>query len=373
MSSRGPQIDDLAAALRRSYPELQRLAEVGGDRVFLVGGAVRDLLLGRGRADIDVAVVGNPDELATALGADTLAAHERFATAKVGLDGHELDIAAARTETYERPGALPTVALAAAIEADLGRRDFTINAMAIPLAEPSRLIDPHGGRADLDAGLLRVLHPRSFADDPTRALRAARYAARFGFALEAETERLLRATELDTVSAERRRAELLRLAAETTAPAGFALLAGWGLLELRLGGVELATAVSDLLAEPRWRGEVDRAGVVFAAACGPPGAEVELAAAVPERPSQAVALARGRSGAELVLARALGAGWIDQYMDEWRNVALDIDGDDLLAAGAPRGPALGRALAVALAAKLDGEVSGREQELALALAAAGAD
>jgi tRNA nucleotidyltransferase (CCA-adding enzyme) len=373
MSSRGTQKDDLAAALRAGYPELEQVAAAGGERVFLVGGAVRDLLLGRGRADIDVAVVGDPSELAAALGAETLAAHERFATAKVRLDGHEIDVAAARTENYERPGALPAVAPAATIEDDLGRRDFSLNAMAIPLAEPGRLIDPHGGRADLGAGRLRVLHEASFVDDPTRALRAARYAARFGFALEAETERLLRVTDLGTVSAERRRAELLRLAAEASAPAGFALLAEWGLLELREGGAELAVAASDVLAEPRWRGEVDRAEAILAAACGPPGAEVELAAAAPERPSQAVGLARGHTIAELALARALGAAWIDRYVDEWRGVALEIDGDDLLAAGALRGPALGRGLATALAAKLDGEVSGREQELACALAAAGVE
>ena len=267
--------------------------------------------------------------------------HERFATAKVELDGHEIDLAAARTETYERPGALPTVAAAASIEADLGRRDFTINALAIPLAGEPRLIDPYGGRADLSAGLLRVLHPGSFADDPTRALRAARYASRFGFELEPETAALLRAADLDTVSAERRRAELLRLAGEARAPAGFALLAEWGLVELRPGGAELAATVAGLLAGELWRGQADRAEAVLAAACGPTGREVELAAATPARPSQAVALARGATAIELLLARALGAEWVDRYVAEWRFVELEINGDDLIAAGLDRGPALG--------------------------------
>ncbi|HVO54912.1 MAG TPA: hypothetical protein VMT37_10930 [Solirubrobacterales bacterium] len=363
--------DDLAQALRETYPELERVAAVGGDRVFLVGGAVRDLLLGQGRSDLDVAVIGDPEVLAAALGADTVAAHERFSTAKVRLDGHELDLAAARTEAYESPGALPTVAPAATIEADLARRDFTINAMAVPLAEPGRLLDPHGGRADLGAGLLRVLHPGSFADDPTRALRAARYASRFGFALEPGTEDLLRAADLATVSEERRRAELLRLASEPTGPAGFALLEAWGLVELRPGGAELAAAVAALLKGERWRGEAERPGAVLAAACGPPGREMELAQESPDRPSRAVALARGHSGVELVLARALGVAWLDRYLEEWRAVALEIDGDDLIAAGVPRGPALGRGLAAALDAKLDGEVAGRKQELACALAAVG--
>ncbi len=362
--------DDLAAALRATYPELATIAGAGADPVYLVGGAVRDLLLGRGRADLDLVVVGDPARLAAAIGAETVREHDRFATAKVALDGHQLDLAAARTETYEHPGALPTVAPADSIEADLGRRDFTLNAIAIPLTGEPRLIDPHGGQADLAAGLLRVLHSRSFADDPTRALRAARYASRFGFALETETAALLRATDLDTVSAARRRAELLRLAAEANAPAGFALLADWGLAKLRPGGVELAAAVGALLAGELWRGEADPAEAVLAAACGPAGREVELAAARPGRPSLAVALAAGASGTELVLARALGAEWLDRYLAEWRGVTLEIDGEDLLGAGIASGPALGRGLAVALAAKLDGEVGGRQQELACALAAA---
>ncbi len=371
MPSHGPPQENLAEALSDAYPELAAVAAAGGGDVYLVGGAVRDLLLGRGRADLDIVVVGDPERLAAELGAETLAAHQRFATAKVWLDGHELDIAAARTETYARPGALPTVAPATEIEADLARRDFTINAMALPLADPGRLVDPHGGRADLEAGLLRVLHPASFVDDPTRALRAARYAARFGFEPEAGTAPLLRDADLGTVSAARRAAELRRLAAEPNAALGFALLAEWGLVELRPGGVELAAVVSELLAGKRWRGEVERADAVLAAACGPARREVELAAASPSRPSQAVALARGCDGVELALGRALGAEWLDRYLDEWRGVTLAIDGDDLLAAGVPRGPALGRGLAAALTAKLDGEVADREQELACALAAAG--
>ncbi len=370
MTSRRTPIDDLAGALRDAYPELDAVAAAGADDVYLVGGAVRDLLLGLGRADIDVAVVGDPARLIAALGAQTLAAHERFGTAKIQLDGHELDVATARTESYERPGALPAVAAADSIEADLARRDFTVNAMAVPLADPSRLIDPHGGRADLEAGLLRVLHPGSFADDPTRALRAARYASRFGFALEPETERLLGATDLDTVSVARRDAELRRLAAEANAAAGFELLASWGLVELRPEGAELAAAVGAVLEDERWRGEVERADAVLAAACGPAGREVELAAATPDRPSEAVALARGAGWVELALARALGAEWIDRYVDEWRRVTLAIDGDDLIAAGVTRGPAIGRGLQAALTAKLDGEVADREQELACALAAA---
>lgn len=370
MQSAGKPTEDLAVTLARAYPELAAIAAAATEPVYVVGGAVRDLLLGRGRADLDIVVEGDAAALAARLGAEPVS-HERFATAKVVLDGHELDIASARAESYPRPGALPEVVPAKGIEADLGRRDFTINAMAIPLREEARLIDPHAGRADLEAGLLRILHPDSFRDDPTRAIRAARYAARFGFELEPETAALLRVTDLQTVSADRYEAELLRLAAEASAVAGLTLLVNWGLREPRQSGLELAAEVERLLASSPWS-DVPRPQALLAAAFGPPGAEVALAAAAPERPSQGVDAARGCDPVELVLARALGARWLDDYMASWRIVTLEIDGGDLIAAGVAEGPALGRGLKAALRAKLDGEIAGPEQELAVALAAASA-
>ena len=364
--------ENLAAALRAAHPELAAVEAAATEPVYVVGGAVRDLLLGRGRADLDLVVVGDAAALAARLGAAPRE-HERFGTAKVEVGGRELDIATARTEAYARPGALPDVEPAASIEADLGRRDFSVNAMAIPLAGEPRLLDPHGGRADLEAGLLRVLHSRSFADDPTRAIRAARYAARLGFGLEPETERLLRATDLTRVSVDRREAELLRLASEASAPRGFELLVKWGLVQPRWQGVELAAAVGEMLGAAPWDELLtgpERARAVLDAALGPVRGEEALAAAKPERPSEAVDLARGRDLVELALARALGAVWLDDYLREWSAVTLEIDGADLIATGVPEGEALGRGLRAALRAKLDGEVGGREQELAAALAAA---
>jgi tRNA nucleotidyltransferase (CCA-adding enzyme) len=354
--------------MRSAYPELERVREASRDPVYVVGGAVRDLLLGRRRADLDLVVVGDAAALAEAVGAEVFS-HDSFATAKALLDGHEVDIASARTEKYAFPGALPDVEPAGDLEADLARRDFTINAMAIPLEEPE-LIDPTRGRADLEAGLLRILHPRSFVDDPTRALRAARYAARFDFTLEPETGELLRKADLSTVSGDRREADLLRLAAEPEGARGFELLADWGLLDLRPGGAELAGRVADLLSGGPWAGFAPRERAVLRAAVGPVGLERELAEAEPERPSEAVELARGRDPVELALARASGAEWLDRYLLEWRGVTLEIDGEDLIEAGVPEGPAVGRGLAAALRGKLDGEISGRDEELASALAAA---
>jgi tRNA nucleotidyltransferase (CCA-adding enzyme) len=297
MPSTGKPIEEL----RRAHPELAAIEAAASEPVYVVGGSVRDLLLGRGRADLDLVVVGDAAALAARLGA-TAVNHERFGTAKVEIEGSAVDLASARTETYARPGALPDVEPAASIEDDLGRRDFSVNAIAVPLAEGPDLVDPHGGRADLEAGLLRVLHDASFLDDPTRAIRAARYAARLGFGLEPGTEALLRATDLGTVSAERRQAELLRLGAEASALRGFELLAEWGLVEPRAGGLDLAAAVAQLLERHPWSevlAPVGRARVLLAAALGPVGGEEELATVVPACPSQAV----GRPAA------ATGSSW----------------------------------------------------------------
>jgi tRNA nucleotidyltransferase (CCA-adding enzyme) len=365
-------MEDLAAALWRAHPELKAVQREAEEPVYLVGGAVRDLLLGRLGADVDLVVVGDATALATRLGGAEVE-HERFGTVKAEVEGHGVDIASARTETYPEPGALPVVAPAESIEVDLGRRDFTINAMAIPLAGEPLLIDPHGGEKDLERGLLRVLHPRSFEDDPTRAIRAARYAARFGFTLEPETDRLMRRADLATVSADRRRAELERLAAEPTGRVAFGLLAGWGLIDLRSNGLELVAAVEELLKAPHWAELVPREQALVAAALGPEGAEQVLASMWPPKPGEGVEAAERRDPVELILARAMGADWLDHYLTIWSKVELEIDGNDLLEAGVPQGPAIGRGLQAARQKRLEGEVVNRDHELAVALEAARAE
>ncbi|HET7416595.1 MAG TPA: hypothetical protein VFJ61_03065 [Solirubrobacterales bacterium] len=362
-------MDELARALFAAHPELEKVRAAARAPVYLVGGAVRDLLLGQPRADVDLVVEGDAAELAERLGGAS-AEHQRFGTVEVEVEGHEVDIASARTETYAEPGALPVVAPAESLEQDLARRDFTINALAIPLQGEARLVDPYKGRADLEKGLLRVLHDRSFIDDPTRAIRAARYASRFGFRPEPHTEELLRRSDLATVSADRRRAELERLAAEENACQGFELLAEWGVIDLRAGGIELMEAVDELLRSPHWAAEVPRERALVAAALGPPGAEEVLASMWMPKPGEGVELAERRDPVELVLARALGASWLDHYLTAWRKIRLEISGEDLLAAGIEQGPAVGRGLRAARHGKLEGEIAGRDQELATALAAA---
>ena len=341
---------------------------LGSQRAWLVGGALRDRLLGRETDDVDVVVEGDVAAVARRLGGEVIE-HERFATAKATVGGAELDLATARTESYAHPGALPDVR-PASLQEDLARRDFTINAMAIPLQGEPVLIDPHGGGADLDRRLLRVLHHDSFRDDPTRALRAARYAARFDFELEPQTDELVRRAELDAVSQDRREAELRRVAAEPAAPRALRMLSEWGLLSLRPDADRLLTEADRLLSGPPWSEVAPRAPTLLAAATGPAGAEAELAAARPSRPSDAVEMARGRTPVELALARALGAEWLDRYVSEWRSVVLEISGEDLIAAGVPEGPAVGRGLREALRRKLDGELSGPDAELEAAVEAA---
>ena len=366
-----PPIDpgDLARRVA-GLPGFEALREIA-DRVhaYLVGGTVRDLLLGMEGADLDVAIEGDPEELAELPGFE----FEReglFLTGRLQLDGFGIDIARAREESYPRPGALPEVRPATIAE-DLARRDFTVNAMAFPLAGPPELIDPHGGVEDLRAGLLRVLHPGSFTDDPTRALRAARYAARFGFELEAETARLLRAADLRTVSDDRVQNELRRAAAEPDPAAVLRLILEWGLMpSLDPEAPERVAEVVRLAASEPWTAWVDRELAVMLAIVRPLPQIRELAATVVERPSEGVRLAESWDPAQLLVARALGAEWLDRYAAEWRHVGLEISGDDLIAAGLEQGPAIGQGLDAARSGKLDGELFGREEELRVALAAA---
>ena len=180
----------------RLLRELGRSADEKGIGLYLVGGVVRDLLLKRRNWDVDLTVEGDGISFARQVtnryGAG-LALFERFSTARLVFpDGLKVDIASTRRESYADPAALPDV-MTASLEEDLFRRDFTINAMAIQLnlAHWGALRDPFGGREDLKDKTLRVLHDRSFVDDPTRIFRAIRFAERFGFRIEPDTGRLL--------------------------------------------------------------------------------------------------------------------------------------------------------------------------------------
>lgn len=198
-----PVTEQIMERLKRREHIYHLLAESGklaaemGMRAAVVGGFVRDLLLGVANEDIDIAVEGDgmifAEELGRCLHAK-LKIHEIFGTAMLILpDGKKIDIATARTEYYEFPAALPTVSFSS-LRQDLGRRDFTINAMAVDITPDhfGHVLDFFGGYADLRQGFIRILYSQSFYDDPTRMFRAIRFEQRYGFKLEMQTEQLLR-------------------------------------------------------------------------------------------------------------------------------------------------------------------------------------
>ncbi len=204
----------LPTELVEFMPTAGEVAVSQGKSLYLVGGVVRDLLLGRANLDLDLVVEGDAINLAQRLADIThgnIITHPRFQTAKLRWDKWSVDLATARSETYDRPGALPRVK-PGSLANDLFRRDFTINTMAIELI-PSRygqLIDPFRGRNDLEHKLIRILHERSFIDDSTRIWRGLRYEQRLDFQLEPDTLKLLKRDTpmLDTISGDRIRHEL---------------------------------------------------------------------------------------------------------------------------------------------------------------------
>ncbi len=218
-----PETINLASKIEKQLPaELVNFMQVAGkvaasqgQSLYLVGGVVRDLLLGRTNLDLDLVVEGNAIDLAqqliTKIKQGKIITHPRFNTAKLQWNKWSVDLTTARSETYTKPGALPTVK-PNSIDKDLFRRDFTINTMAIKL-NPSHygeLIDLYGGRNDLEHKLIRILHERSFTDDATRIWRGLRYEQRLNFQLEPNILRLLQRDipRLDTISGDRIRYEL---------------------------------------------------------------------------------------------------------------------------------------------------------------------
>ncbi|MGQ0812377.1 MAG: CCA tRNA nucleotidyltransferase [Nitrospiraceae bacterium] len=222
---------NLTALLRARLPRriVALLKEIGaradgmGCTAFVVGGLVRDLLLGIPNLDVDITVEGDGIAFARAIGlrqGARVKAHERFGTAVVTWpDGFKLDVATARVESYHHPGALPVVKFGS-IQEDLSRRDFSINTLAIRLNAHSfgHVIDLHGGLRDLRRGIIRVLHDHSFLDDPVRILRAIRLEQRLGFCLHPDTRTLLveavRANMFNRLSGRRLLDELMRLLSE---------------------------------------------------------------------------------------------------------------------------------------------------------------
>jgi len=402
--------------------EVGRLAEAAGQRAFAVGGIVRDVLLADGprgvrpdSRDLDVVVEGDAIAIARRIARGrgaTLTVHDSFGTASIeGLRVGRLDLVTARAERYQSPGALPTVRPGTILD-DLERRDFALNAMAVELGSGALgLLDPLGGRRDLLRRRIRVLHPLSFVEDPTRIFRAARYAARLGFALERETlraqARALRLAPYPALSGARIAAEIERVLEDAAPAAAFARLGTAGAFRLldhrlrfsrataaRVGALPralewmrahglaaspLELAVLALVGEQA--DEVALAGLkrlgfageplarlVRARAGGPVIAE-RLAALSSARPSRRAALLRDRPPIELGWAwlrgDRRGRATLDWYLGEAAGVRAVLGGEELVALGVPRGPAVGRVLGELRDARIDGAARSRADEEAL--------
>ncbi len=422
-----PDPDATAAVRERigSVEGLPRLlpavAAVGGafEGIYLVGGAVRDVLLGERSPDLDVMVEGDAIALARDLAQrleGTVRTHERFQTAIVQAGGAggplRIDIAGARTESYPRPGALPEVERSN-LRHDLARRDFSVNAMATSL-RPDDLgatYDLFGGYADLRQSVVRVLHDGSFVEDPTRLLRAVRYETRLAFRMESSTLALARAAidsgALGEMQSARLRDELLDVLAEPRVAKALERIAELGLDRALHPGADAhaaaalvaraADAMQGALAGARaplvalaclcrgmaerdihaWLGRLkvprDEQQVVAAAVAGGPSIAERLAGPQTPAPSQMHGLLAGRPLEALVMGVAVAeqpdavAERVGAYVERVRDVRLAITGDDLRQAGVPESPAIGKALAETLALKLDGFVDGRDDELRAAL------
>jgi tRNA nucleotidyltransferase (CCA-adding enzyme) len=386
----------------------RRVAREEKFSLYLVGGPVRDLLLNRSPLDLDMVVEGDAPAFARRLGRALnvpARVHERFGTATLPLPGAgPLDLARSRRETYAAPGALPRVEPAPIAE-DLGRRDFTINAMALELAPGRRLLDPFGGKADLARRVVRMLHPGSAADDPTRAFRAVRYANRLGFRVDPETRHWIaqasRSRAFDAVSGDRLRRELRLIFSEENRAGAMRLLR-----DLDLDRVIDPALPRDASVLPRMRraeaiaarhpGETTWLLYLLAWTSGLghsarerlsrrlslAGAEARIFRSWPVvfealrtgGPGQSVSsiLARGLSEDELAATAATGGGATGRRLERAlaaRRTRLAIAGRDLLDAGVPAGRGIGEAMKATLSARRDGKISPRE-ELAFALAAA---
>ncbi|TMA58400.1 MAG: CCA tRNA nucleotidyltransferase [Deltaproteobacteria bacterium] len=402
----------LPADTRALLASIGRCAAARGAHAFLVGGMVRDLWRDREgtSADLDVVVEGDGPAVARDLARELGGAvreHRRFLTASVEAPRvGRIDVATARSERYESRGTLPRV-MPAGIDADLRRRDFTINAMAIELdSDLFGLLDPLGGRADLARRRLRVLHPLSYVEDPTRLFRAARYATRFGFAPDAATARAqalaLRLVPYAALSGARIVAELERILVEPRADQTLARLGRSGAFRLLDPRYRFTAVTSRFVAELpgalAWARQrrlgvepVELGALALTGDQSPriASAALERLAFAGERLNhlrQALGEGRARlarlSAASVPSARArllrelhpVVLAWLWLVGDGAARAALDwylgldralvaLSGDEVIALGVPRGPAVAGVLAGLRDGRLDGRITDRATEI----------
>jgi tRNA nucleotidyltransferase (CCA-adding enzyme) len=373
--------------------------------LYIVGGSVRDLVLGRRLNDFDLTVEGDAIALARSLASKhggRVTAHTKFGTAKWFLpdnlktDQDTLDLISARSETYKHPAALPMVKLGS-IKDDLSRRDFTINALVLRLDSShfGELRDDFNGLSDLQNGIVRVLHPRSFIDDPTRMYRAVRYEGRYGFKIAEDTRaRIPEARSfVEKLSPQRTRHELDLILEEPNAVSMIARLDELDLLApihpalSNFNKSNLATLQSDDAAlqnrQSRWIlwlmhltgqeiGSVnerlhftkDLLKIIRSASL----LNANRTVVVGLKPSQCVELLEGYSLRAIetvyhVIPEEEIKNIFSKYLSEWRHMKPQTTGHDLKKRSIPPGPKYTEILNRLRAAWLDGEVKNEEEEL----------
>lgn len=382
------------------FNTLRRRATQESLPVYLVGGPVRDAVLDVPANDLDFVLIGDAPTLASDLAEELggqVTVHPRFGTATVEIEGDRIDIVTARKEVYPFPGSLPEVS-ASSLEDDLARRDFSINAMALPLSGDSpEVIDPHGGLEGLAYRRVATLHPGSFTDDPSRMLRAVRYEQRLGLQISdttlSEMQSALAGRHADAVSGDRWRQEFQKIFEE---PQAFKML-------IRAIGLGVLAAIHPALSDSRplaiLAGEGGLAPSDFLAALAMPLSAADgegvnsrlnlptdwarvvrdtivLQGILPEITGPSVSPSKVCSALEKLDADAIAAAArlsldiqlasrLRRYLDVWRLVSPVLTGDDLLAMGVPPGSNVGEVLRELNSAKLDGLVGGEDEERAL--------
>ena len=395
---------------------IRKIADISarlGYPVYMVGGSVRDLMLGRPVSDIDFTLEGDSKKLAKTLSGKfggKIVVHSKFGTARwtldessfeqLGMSGRSgfpafIDFASTRSETYKEPGALPTVT-SSTIDEDLHRRDFTINAMAIRLDGDhfGELLDPLNGRADLENNTIRILHPRSFTDDPTRIFRAIRYENRYSFQINSETKKLVNSESLNVLSklsGERIRHELDLIFAEKQSLLMIDKAGQLGLFKYIHDALPLFDKsffnFLDAKLNPDFELNREVLGYILWFIDLSKDEILSISKRLDFSANLTQAVTRASALWKLVpkMAGSKPSEWTFEmdkfpiasvyavsllakedalldYLTRWRFVKPQTTGDDLLEMGVPRGPRYGEILTRLRAARLDGEVNNDEQE-----------
>lgn len=380
--------------IKELLKKIGALAAAHNFRVYAVGGIVRDFLLKVETLDIDITVEGDGIGFGKIVKKELggkLQAHPEFGTAAIILENIRIDIASCRAEEYVGPAKLPQVKTATLIE-DLKRRDFTVNAMAMRLGDKDEeIIDPFGGLNDLKAKIIKVLHTKSFIDDPTRIFRGLRFAGRLGFKFDTDTESLLREAVkerlIEKLSPKRIREETIPILEEPKNEEIIKLMAQYDILKvlnLKLPEPNLFKAIAQNLHKAKG---ISNWFVYLLAILGlkNPSRFLDLsnkelnkisrvnkilknseALMEVEKPSEIYGILEHSTDEELIFLMSAfpkAKSKIMDFLHKYKYIKLEISGHNLKQLGLQEGPLYKELLAKTLNAKLDGEIKSKAEEL----------